>query len=148
MSSEIKSSTTDELRMKNHRTQLENRNELELRSLRDRHSDDVQRMMEAQAFQRDNIKQAYEVQISQEAENLEQKLHETRMENEKRVDDEKRVADQEVTKIKTMNQQQIQEYKKNSEAQIEALKKQYMATAEALHNKAKQARRDQEVSKK
>jgi hypothetical protein len=139
VSSQTKASTVDEVRLKNYRTSLQQRNDMEVRELQSKHDDEVQRVIENQTAQINELRQAYDVQISREAEALEESLHRIRMGNEDRIESEKQAAETEVNKIKTANEQRLSEYKKNSEAQMDALRKQLQASADQLHERARKA---------
>jgi len=148
MSSEIKNSSTDEIRMKNHRTLVQNRNELELRDLSARHSDEVQQLVETQTSQLDNMRHAYDVQISQEGEVLGEKLADIRLGADERTQDEKKIHEQELTKIQRAHQSRVEEYRKNAEAQIQTIRREHQKNAEALHAQSiKSARREREYTK-
>lgn len=137
MPSEIANSTTDELRIRQHRAQIQKREEMELRDKEARHQDAVQRLTDNQLDQLEKLKNAYEVRISEEAESLEQRLHEIRMSNEERIQAEKQAAEQELTKAKSANKKKIEEYQKNAEAQLDSLRKQYQASGDNLRKQAR-----------
>lgn len=144
---EIKASTTDQLRLQNYRTQIQNKNQADLRAMEDRHSDEIERKLEAQARQKETLQEAYNVEISREAESLEERLQQIRLTNERLVAEEKRSGEMELDKLRKSNQQRIQEYKKNSEAQMEALRKELQASTDYVRNQArKSAKRNTEVS--
>jgi hypothetical protein len=147
MPSEIKSTAAEEIRLRNHRAQLEQRNEMALREIEQSHAEDVRRTIENQAFQMDNLRRAYDVQISEEAEALEERLHRVRLNADERVAAEKKAGEAELEKLKSAHKQRLDEYRKNSEQQLEALRKQLQTSAETLHEKArKTAKREREVS--
>ncbi len=146
MPSDIKGASAEELRLKNYRLQLQNRHELELRDIRDRQEDEVLRLHDNFNHQTETLRGAYDVQISAEAEQLEDRLQQLRISQAERVSTEKKVGDEEVAKLKAASSQQIHELRKNGEAQLTALRKQYQDAADALHKKVrKSAKRDQEV---
>lgn len=140
-SSDIKAASTDAIRLQNHRNQMERQHEMEMRDLKAKQNDEVARVLDNHAYQIENLKQGYEVQISAEGEALEEKLQKTRMRTEERLNEEKRMGEMELAKVRTANQQRIEEYKKNGEIQVEAVKKQLQATTETLHEKAKKSAR-------
>src|SRR5437773_1724517 len=94
-STSLKSSTTEELRLRNYKDQLQQKNELELREMQARHDEELQRRIENHTAQTDELRRDYDVQISDEAEQLEERLHQTRMSNEERISTEKKSADAE-----------------------------------------------------
>ncbi len=130
---------SEEMRLKTYLTRIQQHNDLETRDTQAKHGEEIQRLNETFADQSKAIKEAYDVQISREAESLEEKLYETQTHNEARVELEKRTGDEELTKLKTQQQQRIDEYKKNSEAQMDSLRKQLQANADALHEKARKS---------
>jgi hypothetical protein len=135
---------SEEMRLKTYLTHVQNRAELETRETEAKHGEQLQRLTENFQDRSKALKEAYDVQISREAESLEEKLHTTRMKNEERVETEKRAGEEEVAKVRTQQQQKVEEYRKNSEAQLDSLRKQLQASADALHEKArKSANREQ-----
>jgi len=84
-----KSSSTEELRLKNYKSQVEARHEIDMRELEQKNAEDVQRLQENYVQQEAQLRNAYEVQISTEAEALDEKLQQTRFGNEERVGAEK-----------------------------------------------------------
>jgi hypothetical protein len=139
--------SADEMRMTNYRNLLEQKNDLQIKDIEDRHTQDVERITVSEADQMQNLRQAYNVKFSEEAEALEDKLAEVRNGNLERVAAEKRVGDAEVNKLKDANQQRIEEYKKISEMQIEQLHKNFKTTSDALHEQAKKtAKREREFA--
>lgn len=146
MPSDIKGASAEELRLRNYRQQLQNRHELELRDMRDRQGDEVLRLHDNFNHQTETLREAYDVQISEEAEQLEDRLQQLRTSHAERVSSEKKAGDEEVSQLRAGNRQQVDETRKNGEAQIAALRKQYQDAADVLHKKArKSAKRDQEV---
>jgi hypothetical protein len=137
MSTELKNSTTEELRLRNSLAQMQQRYDFEVRDKERTHADDVQRLVDNETKQLDDLRKDYEVKISQEAESLEQKLHEIRLNHDEQIATEQRAGEKELEKVKLSNQKKIEEYKKNGDAQIEALRKQLQASAETLHAQAK-----------
>lgn len=136
--SSFSSAQTEELRMKNYKTQLEKKNEIDLRDLQSRHADDVIRLSSTQTQQLEDLQNAYDIKISAEAEVLEEKLNQIRVSNEERVNQEKRLADQEIQKVKNNHQSELNHLKKKSEIQITDLHKQYQKTSAILHEQSKQ----------
>ena len=141
----VKSSTTEELRLRNYRTSLQQKSEMEIRDLQSRHSDVMQHTSDIQQLQLDELKRGFEVQISKEAEALEEKLHQIRLSGEERLEDEKRTMDTEFQKVRTASQQKIDEYRKNSEAQIDKLRKETQVATEMLHERGKRAAKKEGV---
>ena len=148
MPSEIKASTTDELRTKNYRAQMQQTADLETRELEAKHNQDIERLNSNFKDQYQDLKHAYDIAISQEAEALEEKLHQVRDSTDEKVSSEKKLQEDELTKIKTVNQQRIDEYKKNADAQLDQIRKQYQASSEDLHTKAKKdMKKEKELTK-
>src|SRR5438105_2839235 len=100
----IKATTTEDLRLRNYRTELNRRNEAEIREMDARHGENVAKLQESELAQLEQLKHAYEIQFSQEAEALEEKLRDLRAENDKRVDGEKKQGENELVKTRSMYQ--------------------------------------------
>ncbi|MBC7385539.1 MAG: hypothetical protein H7301_05155 [Cryobacterium sp.] len=135
MPGEIGNVQADELRLKNVRTQIQNRHNSELREIQAQNGSETQRLVENQQEQLSNLKGAYEVQFSKEAENLGAHLQEVRTKNEERVIAEKKSGDQEVAKIQKANQEKIESYRKNGEAKLESARKDIQVQSDALHQR-------------
>src|SRR4051812_1352519 len=103
MSSEITSSLNstiaDEVRLKNYRSQIEQKNDIELRDLEARHAEDLQKVLETSNREAERLRRDYDVKISQEAEMLEEKLHQIRIKNEIQINAEKESGENEVSKL-------------------------------------------------
>ncbi len=129
--------------MRSYLTHLQNQNDLEAKEIQGRHAEEMNRLIENHADQADQMKKAFDVSISKEAEELEQRLHETRLSHDQRVADEKHTEEEELNKLKTAHQQRIEEYKKASESQMDTMRKQLQAQSEQLHEQAiKTAKRE------
>jgi hypothetical protein len=148
MPGDIGSLQVEDLKLKNLRSQTQTRHRSELREIEERNQSELARTMESFEEANSKLKEAYEVQISQEGAQLEERLANVRERNEARINSEKNQGDQEVAKIKTANQERISEYQKAGDAQIEKLKQRLQAQTEALHEKEKQEARKQGLSKK
>ncbi len=146
ISSGYKTSSSDELRLKNYRNMIEQKHEIELRDMEARNAEETQKVTDHHREQLSQLRGAYDVQISEEAEALEARLHDLRLNNLERVGTEKRAAEIEIDKIKANSHAQIDETKKNADIQIEALHKQLQTSTEVLHDQArKTARREREA---
>ncbi len=141
MPNEVAGVQTEDLRLKNVRTQMKNRHESELRDIEARNGTETQRLIENHAAQLGELKNAYDVQISQEAEHLEDRLSQVRAGNADRVAMEKHAGDQEVEKVQKANQDKIEEYRKNGEAKLQNVRKDLQLQAEVLHNQEKEEAR-------
>jgi hypothetical protein len=147
MGADLSGVSSDELRMRNYRAQLQAQDDLEVRELQNRHNDEIQRLTEQNKAQTDQMRHDYEVRISQEGEALDERLQKVRLENDQQVAAENQKGQEELNQARTSNQQRVDEYKKNSDAKIEQMRKQYQLAAENLHDKAKKnERREREVS--
>jgi hypothetical protein len=94
------------------------------------------------------LRNAYTIEISKEAEVLEQRLHQVRTNGEVQVEAEKMANEKELAQTKNAHQKQLDQYKKNSEAQIIETRKQLQATTDSLHAQAKKSlKREREGSK-
>lgn len=145
MPNEIASVQAEDIRLKNLRSQLENRNRSEIKEIQDRHEHDLYRLTTGEAETLENLKSAYDVQISKEAENLEARLAEVRQNNEERVLAEKKQGDAEVEKIKFQTQQKIDEYKKIGETQLERQRKEYASESSNLHEREKMLEKQKQL---
>lgn len=137
---------SDEYRLRNYRAQLASNNEAEIREMQAQHAEEVSRIQGTYKEAHELLGHDYDVQISQEAEALDEQLQKVHLSSQSRLEEEKHSADQELTKTKRANQQRIEEYKKESELKLDSLRKQFQASAEYLHEKArKTAKKDKEV---
>ena len=84
-SSNMKAMSADEMRMRNYRAQVEARHEAEMREIELHNTDDVVKAQTADHEQMEQIKGAYDVEISKEAESLEGHLHDIREQNQERI---------------------------------------------------------------
>lgn len=141
MASDVNGTSSEALRMKNYRLQMQSHHDAQVREIQDKNSDEVQRLIENHAYQMDNLRNAYNVQISEEAEAMEQKLHDVRLKNEERLKEEKRIADDAVNQSRSASQKRIEEYRKNSEAQLAVARKEQQMAADNLHAQTKKAAR-------
>jgi hypothetical protein len=135
----LKSTSADEVRLKNYKASLQQKSEADLREIELRHNEDVQRMTESHAFRMEEMKRAYDVQISERAEQLEEALQRVRDKGEDRVIEEKNRVETEVAKVRAQGQSQLDEYKRNSEFKLEKLHKETQAATAMLHDRAKKA---------
>lgn len=135
--SSYRAMSSEEIRLRNYRNQLEQRHEIAVRDILAHNADEIQKLTDNHTEQLNNLRHAYEVQISEEAEALEEKVHEIRLGNQGRVEMEKKTGDQEVEKMKSANKTKIEEYKKNADLQMETLHKQLQASSDALHEQSK-----------
>jgi hypothetical protein len=142
-----KALATEELRLQNYKTQLQNRNEAEVRDIQAKHADEVQHMLLQEGEQIQEVKRAYEVQISQEAEELEDRLHNFRLSAEEKIENEKRTGEDELHKVQADYKHRIDEYRRSSEAQLETLRRNLLTASEDMHEKAKRsARSEREIA--
>jgi hypothetical protein len=136
---------SDEVRMRNYRAQIEKKNEIEVRDISERHLEELQRMNDAHALRVASLRQAYDVQLSEEAESLLKKLEEIHTSNEERVGLEKRTAEEELMRTRNNNQKKLDDLRKKGELQLESLQNQFKASTDAMHEQAKKtARRERE----
>ena len=77
--------SSDEMRLQNYRERLKQQNELEIREMEANHAADLERLSTTEMNQIENLRHDYEVRVSQEAETLDEKLTEIRLENAGRV---------------------------------------------------------------
>lgn len=136
---------TEELRMRNYRNQLKNHHNSEVREIEAQHEQTLQRTIENQSLQAEQVKSAYEVQISQEAEQLEERLHALRLKNEERLENEKRAQEAEFNKVRESYQARIEDYRNNAEAQIQALHKQHQESIAKLEERVRKQTAQKEV---
>ena len=146
MPSDVSSLNMDEMRLRNAKTQMQNRHDLEMREIEEKNASETNRLIENHAGQLETLRSAYDVQISEEAEGLAQRLHDVRLIAENKLSSEKKMADEEVTKIKTANQKKIEDYKRTGESKLETLRKELQANAEAVHDMARKGARREGMS--
>lgn len=148
MPKEVASVQAEDIRLKNMRTQIENRNRNEVKELQDRLAMETERTITSHTATIQNLRGAYDVQISEEAENLENRLNAVRAANEERVEAEKKAGEAEVAKVKTMTQARVEEYKKIEDEKIAKIKKEVAAQSENLHEKEKRIARNNYIQQK
>jgi hypothetical protein len=141
----VRNLTSEELRMKNYQTQLERKNDAEVRDLQSRHAEDVRKELEAEENQLTEMRRAFEVQISKEAESLADRLEQVRGENERTVTDEKLNHQREMTRLKESHKAQLDEYRKQAEDSIERTRKESQATSETIRKQARKTERREGV---
>jgi len=136
--------SAEEIRLRNQRLRIQQSHDQELRDQEQNHGQTIQRLQEQYKDQQDKMRQAFDVSISQEAEQMEERLHKIRLQAETKVEEEKRAHETEVSKLKTVNQSRIDEYKKQGEARIDQIRREQQATQEALHEQVKKSSRKQQ----
>lgn len=117
----MKATTLEEMRLRAYREGLGIRNDRELREMETQHRERLSAMVENQNKQVDTLKEAYNVQISREAERMAEKLDEVRYENERALAAEKALGDEEVRKARERTQAKIEQIQKNQEAEVERM---------------------------
>ncbi len=130
---------TEETRLKNYRSRLQYENEVELRNIESQHAQDLARLSTQFGDQMQGLRGAYEVKISQEAEQMDQKLRQFQAAKDQKLSEEKRLADVELSKLKAAHQDQIREFKKVSQNEYETLHKKLQASTHALHELARKS---------
>ncbi len=136
-----KGSATDEIRMRNHRALLEQRHENEVRQVQDKQSDELQHLIEEHAYRSEKLRQDYEVQISREAEKLEERLDKVREDGDARIAQEKSAKELELSRMKSSYQQKLEEYRKHSEEQLAKLRKDLQQSSQTLYEQARASER-------
>ncbi len=140
------SSASEEYRLSNYRAQLQSRHEAEMHALEERHSEEMAKTIAAQSEAKARLEKDFEVHISQEAGELEDKLAHVRQVSAERLESEKHRGEEELERTRRNNSDKIEQYKKNAESQLDALRKQSQASVDNLHEKTrKMARKDKEV---
>lgn len=128
---------SDEFKLRSYRDQLEVRHEQALKDQEMKHAEEITELLTFQKNQKDQLEKDFDVQISSEAEQLQNQLYTIRNRNQASLEEEQQKGEIELNKAKTINQQRVEEYRKNSEAQLDALRKQLQASTEELHEKAR-----------
>jgi len=82
-SSIIKASTTDHMRLENHRNRMKRQNEVQIREQQNQHEDSIKRLIEEKQYQLEKLRDSYDLMISKEAQGMEESLHKFRIESEK-----------------------------------------------------------------
>ena len=141
MSSAIKNSTVEELKLKNTTAQLERRYDRKLREMEDQHMHDVRNVQESNEDQLRALRRAYEVRISQDAEALEEKLHAVRLSNQNQVTEAERTGTAELNQIKQANAMRLQAYKKNADDQLAKTQTEHQLASLKMHEQTAKAAR-------
>jgi len=136
-----KSSTTDEIRMRNHRALQEQRHENEIRDLQARQGDELRNVIEEHALRSEKMRQDYDVQISREAEKLEQQLARVREDGESRIEQEKASLELELSRLKNSYQQKTEDYRKNAEEKLDRVRKELQQSTQSLYEQARASQR-------
>lgn len=128
----VDSIRTENLRIEQAKLQLEHQQERDLKELREKHHNELERMIEGQKLVKDDLEKAYEVNISTTRDDHEKKLSEVRASNSKMIEDEKMKGDEEVEKTRSRYQEQIAHYRENSEKALEDLRRKHDSSAETI----------------
>lgn len=129
----------DEMRLANHRLRVRDQHETELRDIEAKHQAEVTRVLERQSTLAEQLNRDYEVKISAEAMELEDRLQAQRANADARLQTEKATAEKEFERVRSQNLKRVEQYQKNSEARIETVRKQEQDATASLHARAKQA---------
>lgn len=137
----------DEIRLNSYKTQMERHHEVEMRELKEKADAEIQKLIEAHTAQKESLETGYAVEISHEAERLDDLLQNQHVSNENRVAEEKKTGDAEFEQVRAASRQKIDEYRKNAQSQMEAIRKELQVSTDSLHERAKQsAKREKEIS--
>lgn len=144
----VNSSNFDESRLRNQRAQIEQKNEIETRELQSQHDVSLTRMLDQHAFLLENLRRAYDVQISKEAQNLDERLTATRAQHEEKINEVKRAGESEVIKIQNQSQKRIDDATKSGESKLEETRKHFQSASDVVQAQYKKHARlnKQEVS--
>jgi hypothetical protein len=148
MPNEVASRQAEEIRLRTMRNQIQTKHQAEVRDLQKQGEAEIQGVITTSQEMVQNLKSAYDVMISKEAESLEQKLGQVRANNEQRIATEKQQGDEEVAKIRANYQSRVKEYRKTGEAQVETVRKEVQAQTDALHDRAIKAERAEKFTSK
>ena len=141
-----KNAYSDELRMQNYRSQLEKRNDMALEDLRVRYSEDTRTLSEDHVDRMTQLKKAYDLKISEEAEYLEDQLNSIRASARTRSEEEKRAGEEEINRLKSAHTARVEEYRRNSEEQLDKMRKEAKLQTEHLHEQTrKTAKKEKEL---
>lgn len=147
MPSEIKSFTAEDLRLRNYRSLVQQRHEMEMRDIEAKHGQETLDLTEQSKNQLNELRKAYDVQISREAEELEERLAEIRARKDEKIKEEEHQTETELSKARNSQQTRLQEYKKNAESQLDALRKQYQNATDNLNAQAAKNQKLQNAKK-
>jgi hypothetical protein len=116
--SEVKATTTDQIRLKNYRDSLKIKHERELQDMDQEHRERLANSIERNENQSKDIEHAYDVMISNEAKLLEEKLETVRHDNERRLEDEIDLGKNEIEKVRLRSQARIEQIEKETEERV------------------------------
>ncbi|MFZ9596138.1 MAG: hypothetical protein ACO3A2_08685 [Bdellovibrionia bacterium] len=132
-----KALSIEEFRLKAYRNRIQADHESELRNMEAQHAQTVEKTTDRQRQQLDQLKEAYDVKISKEAEDLENQLHRIQLEKSEKLEQEKLKADAEINRFRTAHQDQVRQIQKNSQNELETLQKKLGEATQALHQQVK-----------
>lgn len=146
MSEDVKASTTDALRIQAHRASIERQGQADLRDLELKRRDELERTQTAMASEKAKFEKDYSVQISEEAERLEDALTQQRAANTERIAQEKRAQDAEFEKLRGNHQVRVNEYRLKTEKELAQIRKDLQVSTEKLYEQARKSQRKQPAS--
>lgn len=148
MPNEIASRQADEMQNRTLKNQTLAKHQSEMRDLHKTNEDEVQKIILSSQEKVVNLKGAYDVMISKEAESLEERLANVREANDERVNKEKLQGEEEATKTRAMYQDRVKEYKKQGEAKVDAVRKEAQAQMDSIHDRAIKSERAEKFAPK
>lgn len=144
MSSTVKSANSDQQKMDYYLQSMKRKFESDARDLEQRNLQEIQTMMESHSIKLGQLRHAYDVQISKEAEQLESKLGELREAQKTQLTQAQLDAERQVGEARQQGKDRINEERMEGERRIAEIRKQQSETAQALEI---QGRRSQGAKK-
>lgn len=122
----------DATRYMNYLAQLERQQDAEVRDHEDQHKEKVTRLVDTHQHQESQLRNDYNVKISDEAETMEKKLALTRERNNILIFQERERGEKESDRIRTQYQQKIENEKRVGDEQLARMQEYYKKAAEEL----------------
>ncbi len=123
---------TESSKFESTRTLMETQHQETLRALKDKLHREVQNTIERNQQMKDNLEQAYNVELSKKKEDYDEKLAELRNSMTKQIEGEKLIGETEVEKTRARYHEQVSRYREVGEKQIADLHRQYQRSADDM----------------
>ena len=128
----VDSVKTESFRTEQLKNQLEARQDRELKEIKEKHKNELEKTIEGHNVAKRDLEGAYSVQLSNIKDEQEKKLGDIRSQNNKVLDSEKQNGDDEVEKTRNRYQEQIARYRENAEKQMEDIRSKNEANRQAM----------------
>ncbi len=145
MSSNVKTVAFDDSQLRAYNQNLKQKYAVEKNEIEARGQNEIVDTVAQSQKKISEMRNAYEVQISAEAEHLDERLASIRQNNQKRIDEERQKNDIEYEKLRLANQKRIDEYRKNADVKLEEVRREYQEAMAQTHEQAKRQMKKNEL---